>query len=315
MPQRIDYAIDPLLTEISKSYSNKNFIADIIFPRVTVNDIYGSYYVYDKSGFRIEKDLRTGKARANRVDYGMSLATYGPLLEHSLEQGIEDDEKKFMGEEKARENATRNVTSKVMLNHEKMVADKISDTAVVTQNETLSGTSQFSDYNNSDPLAKIATALDTIDATAINAGARKVIFMGYQVWSVLRNHPDLRDMLGIANNRTPITPAQAATFFEVDEIVIGNAKYDSAKEGQTSSLSYVWGKNLWVAALASPSGANGQFELSQVNPGYTLQLGDARYVDRWDEREVKTEFVRFNDYFEPKLVAAEALFLYKNAVA
>ena len=269
MPQRIDYAVDPLLTEIAKSFANKDFIADSIFPRVTVPDIYGKYYVYDKSGFRIEKDLRTGKARANRVGYGMSLDSYGPLLEHSLEQGIEDDEKKFMGEEKARDNATRNVTAKVMLNHEKMVADKLSDTSVVTQNETLSGTSQFSDYNNSDPLGKIAVALDTIDATAINAGSRKVIFMGYQVWSVLRNHPDLRDMLGIANNRTPITPAQAATFFEVDEIIIGNAKYDTANEGQTSSLSYVWGKNLWVAALASP--ANGGFQLDQINPGYTLQ--------------------------------------------
>src|SRR5688572_26407219 len=150
MPQRIDYAVDPLLTELAKSYSNKNFIADILFPRLTVDDIYGDYYVYDKTNFRIEKDLRTGKARANRVDYGMSIASFGPLLEHSLEQGIEKDEKRFMGEEKARENATRNVTSKIMLNHEKMVATMLADTAIVTQNETLSGTAQFSDYTNSD---------------------------------------------------------------------------------------------------------------------------------------------------------------------
>jgi hypothetical protein len=49
--------------------------------------------------------------------------------------------------------------------------------------------------------------------------------------------------------------------------------------------------------------------------GYTLRVKNARYVDRWDEPAVKAEFVRANDYYEPKFVSTDAAYLIKSAVS
>lgn len=308
-----DINIDPLLTGIAKNYKNEELIGEIIFPRITVDNETGDYYVYEKGEFRIEKDLRTGMARANRVSYGMTLAIYGPLLEHSLEQGVTKREAGILGRDKAMERATSNVSAKIKLALEKAIADMVTNTSIVTQNITLSGTSQLSDFTNSDPFGVIQTALDTMDLTGINAG-RRVIFMGYQVWAKLRNHPALINRLGTATTRNPITKQQAADLFEVDEIVVGKAKYDTAKQGQTPSLAYVWGKHIVVALLANPNADTKQFELDQINPGYTLAMEDS-YVDTWYEDGIKTEFTRYTDFYKPELVAGEAMYLIKNAIA
>lgn len=312
MPIQSDYIVDPLLTNLAKSFVNANLIADMVAPRVTVQNETGYYLVGDKSAFRVEKDLRTGISRANRVGYNLSLAKYGPLLEHSLEQGIPYRERDLMGEDVAKRRATNNVQGKIDLNHEVLVAGVYSDTAVVTQNATLSGTDQF-DNAASDPIAKVQAAKDVIIATGISGvngqQGKWVAFMGYQVWTKLRNNAALRAALNLTVNKAPLTQEQVATLLDLDEIIVGQALQDSAKEGQTASLGYVWGKNFWVAWMPSePS-------IEMVAPMYTLQLQDARFVDTWDDQPQKTIFVRSNDFYQPFMIAAEAVFAYIAAVS
>jgi hypothetical protein len=97
--------------------------------------------------------------------------------------------------------------------------------------------------------------------------------------------------------------------FGVEQVLVGDAVYNTADEGQTAVMGYVWGKHALLAYVPGRPG------IKQMALGYTLQVEDARYVDRWDEPWVKAEFVRANDYYEPKIVAVEAGYLIKNAVA
>lgn len=315
MPQPSDINVDPLLTRVARAYKNNMFIADQLFPRIPVENETGYYYVYDKSSMRLEDDLRAGLARANRVDYGMSLESYGPLLEHSLEQGISVREKRIMGEEKARRRATMNVMKKIQLRHEYMVASILKSTSLITQNTTLTSTDKWSDAANSDPIGDVKTARDTIFATGI-AGSRLVLAMGYPVWSALEVNQKLINRMGTATDRTVLTRQQVASILGVDEIVVGRALYDTANEGQTSSLSYVWGND----AILLLMNGEGEESIEEVNPGYTLYVNNelegsqgGAVVDRWSEPGVKGEFVRATDFFEPKLVAAEAAYLIKDA--
>src|SRR3954451_22836411 len=80
---------DAILSNISVAYENKTYIADTIFPELQVKNKTGLYFVYDKSKFRLVNDYRAPGTRAQQVELGLTQASYGPLLEHALEQKIE----------------------------------------------------------------------------------------------------------------------------------------------------------------------------------------------------------------------------------
>lgn len=307
MPNVVDYQIDEVLTQMSVAYQNGDMIGTKLMPRVEVKGRSGIYYKFDKSLFKIEDSRRTGTSRANRINNGMSKVTFGPLDEHALEADIEYEVRDtYPNAHDARVDATNDVTASLDLELEKEIADLLTNTSNVTQNTTLSGTDQWNDYANSDPFDDIQTGIDTIKAAS---GVMPNTFtLGYQVWSKLRHHPDLLGRMSVASVRV-LTTQMLADLIGVSQVLIGDAVYNTADEGQTVSMGYVWGKNA-LLSYSTPRPA-----IKTISLGYTLQVEGARYVDRWDEPWVKAEFVRANDYYEPKIVAVEAGYLIKNAVA
>src|SRR6266487_6228331 len=83
----------------------------------------------------------------------------------------------------------------MLLSKELDAFSQCSNTAVVTQNATLSGTSRWDDYANSDPIADVKLAVDTVKkaivATNTSASNKLTLVLGYDAYSVLRNHPQI----------------------------------------------------------------------------------------------------------------------------
>lgn len=307
MPQVNEYTIDTVLTNLSIAYNSPELIGEQVFPRLEAKSRTGYFYKFDKSKFRIEDDRRTGIARANRVDYGMTKTAFGPLVEHSLEEGIEYEVRDtYPSPHDARADATENVSERLALGHEKAVADILTATGTITQNTTLSGTSQWSDFANSDPFTDIQTGEDVIQAAAMVTANTAIL--GYQVWAKVKHHPDLLGRLSVSSVRV-LTEDLFAALVGVEKVLIGKAMQNTAVEGQADSMSYVWGKNAILAYVSATPG------IKKMSLGYTLYLMAGRVVDRWDEPWNKAEFVRCTDYYEAKLVAVEAAYLIKNAVA
>jgi len=307
MPQYNDYHVDPVLTNLSIAYSNSEYINSILFPRLTVKAKSGIYYKFDKSKLRPEDARRTGQERAARVDFGLTKASYGPLTERSLEEAIEwEIRDTYPSPMDAQTDATENVTERLEVSLENELAAMITDTGTVTQNTTLSGTSQWSDYVNSDPRNDVRAAKDVIQLAALKTP--NTLVLGYEVYSALSLHPDL---LGSLSNDTVkvLSPELLASILGVERIIIAKAVKNTAVEGQTDSLSYIWGKNA-ILMYINPRPA-----MKQITAGYTLTLENGRYVDAWTEEAIKNDFVRVNDYMEFKLMAVEAMYLIKNAVA
>lgn len=307
MPQVNEYTQDQVLTNMSVGYSNDELIGLRLFPRIVVQSRTGYFFKFDRSKFRIENDRRTGVSRAQRVDYGMTKVAFGPLVEHSLEEAIEYEIRDtYPTVSEARADATENVSERLALGHEKAVADILTSTSVITQNVTLSGTSQWSDYANSNPFGDIQTGKDTIQANGMVTA--NTAAMGYQVWSVIQHHPDLLGRLSVSTVRT-LTQDLFGALIGVENVMIGKAMRNTVDEGQTDVMGYVWGKDFILAYVTPTPGRK------KVSLGYTLSLLNGRVVDRWDEPWNKAEFVRATDYYEAKLVAAEAAYLIKAAVA
>ena len=298
---------DPLLTDLSVRYTNTHLIADQVFPVLPVAKRTGVYFKYDKSNLKVPNTRRTGTSRANRVDYGLSKVSYGPLTERSLEIAIDNDTMlQYASPLDPLADAALVVTERVLLERENDLATDLASTSIVTQNVTLSGTSQWSDYANSSPFNDIQTGITTIKKNGIVYP--NTLVMGQQVWDQLKNHPDLLDRVKYSE-RGIMTEELVAALFGVDNVFIGDAVNNSAQDGQTDTLGYIWGKNVVILHVTPTPG------IRTVTAGYHFTLLNGRYIDRWVEQERKANFVRFNDYYDREYVAVEAMYLIKNAVA
>lgn len=302
-----DVVVDPALSNVSIKYTNETFIADLIFPIVRVEKQTGKYYVYDKSNLRVDKTNRAAGSGANEIDVGMAARGTFICDDHAL-KGFVADEVQDQADAALNPliDETENITEKLLLDREITLATMLASTGNMTQNTTLSGTSQWSDYNNSDPIADVRTARTTIHTNTFKRP--NTMFMSKTVFDVLVDHPAVIERIKYSQLGV-VTAELMARVFQVDKIIVGEAGYNSAAEGQTDSLAYVWGKHCWLAYI-SPV-----IRLKMLTLGATFTY-KTRIVKRWRDEDREGTYVRIGqDNYQQSLIAAACGYLIKNAIA
>jgi hypothetical protein len=304
--------VDQALTDVSIRYSNPTFIAEQVFPILPVPKETGLVFKFDKENLRApQTSLRGDYARSERVDYGLTTVPYGPLLEHSMEVPISQRLlDMYQAPLQPEINATETATEKILIEKELGLANYLGTAGnfAAAQKVTLSGTAQWSDYTNSKPFTDIQVG---VSAVLVNSTKKpNTVVLGRQVYDQLVNHPNVTDRLKYTARATneEITNA-IADLFGVQNVLIGEAVYNSAVEGAADSLGYIWGKNAYLLYV-TPSPA-----VESVSAGYHLTLADKKFVDKWYEQAIKTEFVRANDFYTRFVMAAECIYCIYNAVA
>jgi hypothetical protein len=301
------------LSNLSVQVSNEleGLIAEQVFPTLQVKADRGNYYTFDNNMLRIDNSERGEGARANRVDWGLSSTAYGPLVEHSLEHWIDDQimSQAVSGLEPVA-NAVKFLTQKLHIVKENKLGAYLGSTGNVTNNTTLSGTDQWSDFTNSDPYDDIQVGASSVIK---NSGHRpNMLVMGQLVWDKLVNHPDLVERVkytwGNTANKMTITPEELGGMLGM-KVLVGSSVYNNADEGAADSLAFNWGKDALVMYVTPTPG------LMSVTAGYHLQLGEARKVETYRDEPHKSTIVRITDKFEQKVVAQGALYLIDAAVA
>lgn len=248
--------VDKLLTNVAIQQKVKGAIAEILFPSVKAAQYSGLLGKYGKSHLRIENSVKGGRGKYRRVET-ITRSTQQYLIEgHGLEGFVsKEDYANVETPFDAERDETMGLQSVLILEKEKIMADALTSTSIMTQNTTLTGSNQFSDYLNSDPIAVFSSARQ-----AIMDGCGEipnVAAMDYKVWDKLRFHPQMLDALGFKENRPGgLTQAEMASAIGVERLLVSQARYNSAKEGQTDSMAAVWGKHI-VLAVAPESVAVG----------------------------------------------------------
>jgi hypothetical protein len=302
-----DVYVDVQLTDVSVRYSNENYFADRIFPVVMVPKRTGLMYKYDKANLKAVDSRRAGVERAQRVEYGLSKVSYGPLIEHSLEEAIEKDViDEAVDPLDPKIDAVNNISERMLVEKEVALATLLSDTAQVGNTKTLSSGAQWSNYNNSDPFRDIEDGRQYIRENALKEP--NTVFMSSRTWTVLKNHPGMLDRVKYTQ-----LPALTEQLFKdlfpgVETLYVMAGMQNSAADGATDYLEPIWGPHAWVAYITPQPG------IRTVSLGYTLTLNGGRYVDGWEELEHKASLVRVNDYYQQYIVAKECAYLIKNAV-
>lgn len=302
-----DVVVDPALSNISIKYSNDTFIADLVFPMVKVAKQTGKYYIYDKSNLRVDKTNRAAGSVANEIDFGVAPTGTFACDDHAL-KGFVADEIQDQADSALNPlvDETETVTEKLLLDREVNAATILADTAQMTSNTTLSGTSQWSDYNNSDPIGDIRTARTSVHTNTFKKP--NTLILSKTVFDMLLDHPQIVERVKYSALGV-ITAELLARVFQLERVLVGEAGQNTAVEGQTDVLAYIWGKHA-VVAYISP-----KISIKMLTLGVTFTYSQ-RLVKRWRDEDREGTYVRIgNDNYVQKLIAAAAGYLIKNAIA
>jgi len=304
-PTPSDVRIDPLLSKISIAYKNTDYIAEQILPVIKSKKITGKYYIYDKANLRPVDSERGAGAPANEVGYGVSVSTPYVCIDHALKEIVPDELKEQAETPMSPEvDATENITEKLLIEKELAISTYMSDETNLTNYTTLSGTSQWSDYENSDPINDIETGIESVRSKILHAA--NTLVLGQQVWNSLKNHPDLIERIKYSGFGKMTTQA-LANLLSIDNVVIGAAGYVGTNEGQTEVLSYLWGKHAWLTYVTKTPG------IKKVSFGYHFNY--RKSADKWYDIDREGTWVRVHDFYTREIITVDAAYFIKNAVA
>ena len=306
-----DYlGVSPMLTKIALAYKNEEYIADKIFTPMPVDKQSGKHFVYDKGRFRINETLRAKGGNANEVTLNLTTGSTYFCDDHALRQFVPDedvDNAVIKGSPAI--DATENVVDMLLIDKEKALATYMANTANLTQNTTLTTTDQWSDFVNSDPFTDIETAKSTIHSSIMQRP--NTLILGKEVFDKLKNHPDLLDRVKWSAKGV-LTIEIMKELFGVDNVIIGATGYNSAAEGQTDAMSYVWGKHAWLAYV-SPKKSGKFVTFGLTYDWKKMKVEKSRGADENDRRGM---YVRAGDmYYDQQPVTVLAAYLIKNAIA
>lgn len=307
---------DQLLTKSLLGYWPKKWISELILPTVTHSQYSGKLGKFTKQHLRIVSTIGGGKGKYRYVDSIAVDSDSFDIESHGLVDIVtKRDYKNYNSPFRPEDNKAKALQTMIFLAKEKGLADQLSNTAVITQNTTLSlAEDKYGDYLNSTPVQDFSTARNAVyDGCGEDPNTA---IMNKKVWEKLRYHPQLLESLGFKENRPGgLKESELASILEVDKLLIGSAKYNSAKEGQTAVLSDVWGNHIIFAVC--PEKASVEDGGGQVALGYTVRL------DGEDPRKVyKTPVsnppgsneILVEDEYDQLIVDVGAAYLIKDAI-
>lgn len=319
-PKVTNGRVDPQLTNVLLAYKNNNFIAGEMLPTVPnlkdesgliaemgqshLHQYSSARALYDESEHRITFTIDNSKTY--RVDY-FDLGVYLPdRLQEQVQSPFN-----------MRNAAQFTVMQALQLEREIALANAMTSTAIITNNVTLSASSdKYTDTANSTPETDFDTARDSVfDNTGNEANA---VYMSRKVMNTLRRHPWFLEIalrtLG-ANGQKNGSLSESAfvetlkAWYELDFVFIGRSIKITSREGQTVTKANVWGDD--VVFFHRPKSP----ELFAPSFGYSFQLQgkNLRTVIRRHQND-KGDIVEVNWAYQDKILDANAGYLIKSVI-
>jgi hypothetical protein len=282
VPQPVlqDVHISAALTNVSVAWFQEQdyFIADKVFPMVPVVHQTDQYFVWSLADlYRDDAQLRADATESAGTGMNLTTQSYtanvwalhkdiGPQVRANADPAIDIDV-----------TTTRMLMQKLMIRRDRFFVSSYLKTGVWTGGTgatdivgTAGGTAgtgtpaKWSDDANGDPFTDIATQQTNIlQGTGFMPN---ILVIGWPVYQALRKHPLVIDRIKYTSqpDAKDITPQMLAAMFDIDEVLISKAVYNSAAEGLASSVGFVTGS---VALLAYRTRAP---SLNEPTAGYTF---------------------------------------------
>lgn len=304
--------VNAALNNVAIGYKPQQYVLDQVFPIIPVMKESDYYFSWDQGPIRMNnaKKVRPGD-RAPRGGFTVSSTTYTTDC-WKFAWAIPDRIRANMdGAISAEVNTTMRVMDQILLSRESTIATLLTTTANWTNTAAAGG---FWDSGLGSPLGEIETANLAVQA-ATGMPANTVV-MSWKVSRALRKHPELLEhlsvMLGTGQRSAGAGPKFAtkdviADMFDIPNIIITPARYNSAVEGQTASYADVMTDTVWVGYVA-PAPA-----IDEPSAGYVFQV-KAPMIRTWREDAEEQDVVEGQVNFVAKATLAGAGYTITNVL-
>lgn len=235
------FPIDKSLTSIVIAYKNGKYIADDVAPRVPVDKQAFIYSRFSDDTFYNIPDTRVGRrSQPNEISLEgtedtSSTEDYG--LDNPVPQAdVDNADDRFNPIDLAAEH----LAECIALDRELRTANLFFNAAnyAAGLKTVLSGSSMFSDPSSS-PITVMSDALD------LPLMRPNQMIIGQGAWTKLRRHPEIVEAaLGTGAKKGMATRQQLAEILEIDEVIVGEARANQSKPGQTAALYRLWGNHI-----------------------------------------------------------------------
>lgn len=318
-PKLSNGRVDPQLTNVLLAFRNQSFLAEQILPTIPglkeesgvipkMGNAHLRHYstkrsLWDEGDHRINFTISNDDTY--QVDY-FDLSSYVPdRLQRQLQSPFN-----------AKNAAQMTVMNALMLEREKGLATILTNTSVLTNNTTLSGTSQYTDTVNSTPEVDFDTARDSIqESTGFEANS---VVMTRKVANALRRHPFFLEiaqsvMKGSVSKGSALSVdglvSTLKAWYGLEKVLISSQINVTSKEGQTETLGNVWNNDIvWFYSPKGPS-------LFEPSFGYSFQLaGQNRRASVRRHTNDKGDLVEVEWAYQDKILMPESAYLIKDAV-
>lgn len=309
---QIKAIVDKLLVGVSNGYFPTGMISEKILTPVQVKQSSGKIGKYGLQHLRIVSTIMGGKGKSKHIEIRQVDSTAYFVEPHGLHEIITPEEyANYEDPFDIEKDVTEQLTALLFIGKEKGLADTLRNASIITQNATLSGTSQWSDYTNSDPVAASILAKNAIRNSS--GAVADTLIMDYGVAEVLRAHPKILRSLGFVDARAGLlTDQELAKAFGVRRLLIADVMYNNSKPGQADALASVWGKDV-IFAVAPEKGSKMQKTL-----GYMVTLtgeGPRKVYKSTVDDPPESKKIIVKDSYDMVLVDTNCAYLFKDAIA
>ena len=280
MPQPTlqDVHVAAALTNVAVAYfqSEDAYVADKVFPMVPVQHQTDVYFVWSKADFfRDEATMRADATESSGTGVNLKTQSYSAKV-WALHQDVGSQ---------TRSNAdpavdvdvtvTRHLMQKLLIRRDRIFMTSYMATSLWGTDATGTAASgggspggttpvYWDDDANGDPFTDIAYAQTTI---LTNTGfLPNKLLISWNVYQALRKHPLVIDRIKYTSPAYAgtITPQLLAEAFDVEQVIVSKAVYNTAQENATASMSFIAGKNALLCYAPPASG------LMIASAGYTF---------------------------------------------
>ncbi len=261
--------IDRFLTNMAIRYAQDAdvFIADKVFPVIPVLKASDYYLKFPKGYFqRDEMKERAMGGRPPRAGYEIEKERYS-CTEWSLEHTIDDRE---------RENAdipiepdlrgTELLTEQALIHRDKEWVEAFFKASVwSTEYEGVTGASsgtkftKFSNYEaegTTEYKSKPVRFFDEVATEMRKKTGRRPnkLVLGAKTYYILKNHPEVVERIKYTiSPPAVVTPGILAGLFDVEEVLVAEAIYNTAAEGKTTSTAFIANETSWLMTYSAPA--------------------------------------------------------------